>query len=61
MIIRFDPDFVEILKGVSVRVWKGYRSIDITGNWRAIYAEKVEGKDIVAYFVALGTHRELYK
>lgn len=33
-----------------------YRSINVTGDWRAIYEEI--GK--VAYFVALGTHSQLY-
>ena len=41
--------------------WIGYRSIDITKDWRAIYTEKVEGKSVVAYFVAIGTHKELYR
>lgn len=39
----------------------GLRSIDITADWRAIYKEKTEGEDKVAYFVILGTHEELYK
>ncbi|OGD89445.1 hypothetical protein A3J17_03030 [Candidatus Curtissbacteria bacterium RIFCSPLOWO2_02_FULL_40_11] len=43
------------------REWKGYRSIDITADWRAIYKETQIGDEIVAYFVALGTHDELYK
>ena len=37
------------------------RSIDITGDWRAIYEEKFEGQVIIAYFIALGTHSQLYK
>lgn len=41
--------------------WDGYRSIDITSNWRAIYRELTEGKEHVAYFIALGTHDQLYK
>lgn len=40
--------------------WGGYRSVDITGNYRAIYSEKIEGEDEVAYFVSIGTHSELY-
>ena len=40
--------------------WEGYRSIDITGDYRAIYKEVHEGGEINAYFVALGTHDELY-
>jgi addiction module RelE/StbE family toxin len=39
----------------------GKRSIDITSDWRAIYEEKREGEDIIAYFIALGTHSQLYK
>ena len=89
MIVRYDPDFVEKLKKVNVRIlknfkerikifskdpnnpslnnhplreeWQGYRSIDITGDWRAIYTEKTEGDEIIAYFVAIGTHDQLYK
>jgi addiction module RelE/StbE family toxin len=40
--------------------WKGYRSINITSNYRALYQEKQEGEDDIAYFVAIGTHDELY-
>lgn len=41
--------------------WAGHRSIDITGDYRAIYEEIIEGEDIVAYFVTLGTHEALYR
>lgn len=39
---------------------EGYRSIDITSDWRAIYEEILIGEETVAYFIALGTHRQLY-
>ncbi|MBI4226146.1 type II toxin-antitoxin system mRNA interferase toxin, RelE/StbE family [Candidatus Roizmanbacteria bacterium] len=41
---------------------KGYRSINITGDWRAIFSEyeDEEGKKVVV-FEMLGTHSELYK
>lgn len=42
------------------RAWKGYRSIDITNNFRAVYIEKKIGRETVAYFVAFGTHEDLY-
>lgn len=42
------------------REWEGFRSIDITINYRAIYQELEEGGEKVAYFVAFGTHEELY-
>lgn len=41
--------------------WQGYKSIDITADWRAIYLEVQIGKESVAYFVALGTHNQLYR
>src|SRR6266851_9870810 len=40
--------------------WKGYRSIDINGDWRAIYQEK-DKNNTTAYFVAIGTHGQLYR
>jgi addiction module RelE/StbE family toxin len=44
------------------REYKGYRSIDITADWRAIY-EVIETGDHekTAYFIAIGTHKELYE
>lgn len=38
--------------------WAGHRSIDITGDVRAVY-EQVEGH--TARFVAIGSHSELYE
>ncbi len=38
--------------------WKGYRSIAFGGDWRAHY--KLIDKN-TAYFVAVGTHSQLYK
>ncbi len=35
----------------------GYRSIDITGDWRAIFSQQ----DNVVNFKILGTHSQLYK
>lgn len=39
--------------------YKAYRSINITGDWRALYRE-VRGGDIM-FFDFLGTHSQLYK
>ena len=40
---------------------KDFRSINITGDWRAIYVEtEIEGDKIIT-FVLLGTHSQLYK
>lgn len=40
--------------------YEGYRSIDITSDWRAIYQVKQKLEEEVAYFVDFGTHDELY-
>lgn len=40
--------------------YKGYRSIDITADYRALYKERKIGDEIVVYFEILGTHDELY-
>ncbi len=40
--------------------YEGLRSIDITNDYRAIYEEMTVGKETVAYFSLLGTHKDLY-
>ena len=42
------------LKGV----FKGYYSINITGDWRVIY-RKIDNNHV--YFDSVGTHSQLYK
>lgn len=37
---------------------RNYRSININGDWRAIF-EEVDGGQVI-YFVAIGTHSQLY-
>lgn len=52
---RFKP----ILNNHSLKgKYVGYRSINITGDWRAIFLEFEKGK--VVSFELLGTHSELY-
>lgn len=42
--------------------FSGKRSINITGDWRAIYCEyKTDDEGIVVVFYLLGTHSQLYK
>lgn len=53
----FDP----ILKNHELkREWEGYRSINITADYRAIYKEIKLDEETVSYFIAIGTHEELY-
>ena len=39
--------------------YRGYRSINVTGDWRAIFREFGSGELI--YFDLIGTHSQLYK
>ncbi len=39
--------------------WNGYRSIAFGGDWRAHF--ELTDNDTVAWFVAVGTHSQLYK
>lgn len=38
----------------------GYRSIDVTEDYRAIYKKNVEGNQEIITFYMIGTHEELY-
>ncbi len=42
------------------REYRGYRSINITNDYRAIYEEIKVDDDTIAYFILLGTHDQLY-
>lgn len=60
LIFSKNPNDLELNNHLLKPPYQGLRSIDITADWRAIYEEKREGDEIVAYFVALGTHDQLY-
>lgn len=55
-----DPDDPQLDNHSLKDEYLGYRSIDITSNYRAIYREIQIEDEVVAYFEALGTHEELY-
>lgn len=38
--------------------YAGYRSLNVTGDWRAIFQE-INGS--TTYFIMIGTHSQLYK
>lgn len=61
-IILFSKDQNELqLDNHALRdEYKGFRSIDITSDYRAIYKETQIGDEVAAYFIILGTHKELY-
>lgn len=56
-----DPNNLQLHNHALRDKWDGHRSIDVTNDWRAIYMEKIESGKTIAYFVAIGTHKELYK
>jgi len=62
-IIKFskNPQEPQLNNHPLKKQWQGHRSIDITSDWRAIYKEIQAGEEIVAYFVVIGTHKDLYK
>lgn len=44
---------------VLIGEWRRCHSINITGDWRALYQE-LEGGELI-FFIILGTHSQLYK
>lgn len=60
LIFSINPQDPQLNNHPLKEQWEGYRSIDITNDYRAIYAQKLEAEQTIAYFVALGTHEELY-
>ena len=55
-----DPHNPKLNNHSLKRKYKGYKSIDITNDYRAIYEEVHEDEDTIAYFISIGTHEELY-
>lgn len=60
-IFEKNPHDLELNNHELSREYQGQRSIDITSDWRAIYKEVQIDNEPVAYFVILGTHKQLYK
>lgn len=56
-IFYLDPFDVQLNNHPLVGKWKGFRSVNITGDWRAIYLPLGEHH---AKFYAIGTHSKLY-
>ena len=55
-----DPQNLQLNNHPLTREYSNFRSINITNDYRALYTEKSEGDEIVAYFEDIGTHKELY-
>ncbi len=61
ILFAHDPHNLQLNNHFLTREYINFRSIDITNDWRALYTEKNEGDEIVAYFEEIGTHDELYE
>ena len=55
-----DPKHSSLRDHALEEKFAGYRSIDVTGDWRAVFKEKMLGKRKVTTFHMLGTHKDLY-
>ena len=55
-----DPNNLQLNNHPLQREYAGVRSIDITNDYRALYTQKDEGGETVAYFEDIGIHKELY-
>lgn len=60
LIFSKNPNNLQLNNHALKREYEGYRSIDITADWRALYKEIRERDENIAYFVLLGTHKQLY-
>lgn len=56
-----DPNHPSLRDHSLKNEFAGYRSIDVTEDYRALYKKRVEGKKEVITFYMIGTHEELYK
>jgi len=62
VIFRQDPFHPFLHNHALTGVYKGYRSINITGDWRALYKEVLlDDNKVIIEFHLLGTHSQLYK
>ncbi len=55
-----DPNDLELNNHSLHEPYLGYRSIDITADYRAIYKEVIQEVDTYIYFSSFGTHTQLY-
>lgn len=55
-----DPKDLELNNHPLQRDYVGFRSIDITEDYRAIYKEVIQEDDTYIYFTSFGTHAQLY-
>lgn len=60
-IFKKNPNDSSLKNHILKKEWVGHRSINITADFRAIYKDTQLKDETIIYFVAIGTHRQLYK
>ena len=58
ILFRHEANHPDLYNHPLTGKWKGHRSISFGGDWRAHYIPQNDG---IAFFVAVGTHSQLYK
>ena len=62
LVFFLKDEFYPILRNHELTgTLESYRSINITGDWRALYTEHSLGNKRVIIFEMLGTHSQLYR
>lgn len=56
-----DPFYPQLNNHALTGKYSGYRSINVTGDWRAIFSEFEDEFGKVVIFEIIGTHSQLYK
>ncbi len=61
-LFQADPFHPFLHNHALIGMYKGYRSINVTGDWRALYMESRSATGaIIVEFKLFGTHSQLYK
>jgi addiction module RelE/StbE family toxin len=56
-----DPHHSKLRNHELKKRFTGYRSIDVTEDWRAVFKETQTGEQRAIKFYILGTHTDLYR
>lgn len=56
-----DPSHPQLHDHALAGNYVGYRSINVSGDWRALYTKESLDADNIITFKALGTHSQLYR
>lgn len=60
-IFKKNPNDLQLKNHKLKREWVGHRSINIAPDFRVIYKERKLADETIIYFVAIGTHKQLYE